>query len=248
MPPIHGWRTGVYCWRNRINGKVYVGGAYYSFVVRFQSYRRQLPQGKCHNRYFQNAWNKYGARAFALSILERCAPDRVQERENYWLVRLKAADKRFGYNICPYAQSRLGVRHTAATRQKMSATKKALYQTRPGPRTGAVLSAETRAKIAASKKGSKASPEARAKMSASRKGKKMTPEQLAAYKAGHWSKGPRAKEIAAKIAAGNKGKPCSPEKRAKISATKREQGSLLVSLPKASSQESRGLVGIPATE
>ncbi len=38
MPPLTGWKTGVYKWVNTTNGKVYVGGAYASFTLRKHSH------------------------------------------------------------------------------------------------------------------------------------------------------------------------------------------------------------------
>ena len=244
MPPLKGWQTGIYQILNTVTGKVYVGGASVSFRQRFQEHRKGLRNGKSHNRHLQRAWDLYGAGAFRFLVLERCSPARVNERETWWISQLDATNPDKGYNICSVAQSWLGCKHTEETRArlsamkigqpgrhtmphteearaKMSATKKALYQTRPGPRTGAVLSEATKAKIAATKVGKKHTPEARAKMSAARKGRKLSEEHRANSQKNHWSKGPRAKEIAAKIAAKNLGHPCSPEVRARISATKR---------------------------
>jgi group I intron endonuclease len=143
------WKTGVYCWRNLVNGKVYVGGAYRSFSERFGEYRQKFKVGQCHNRHLQAAWDLYGSTSFRLSILERCPPEQVEERENYWIAKLNAADPEHGYNVCKIAFSRLGVVHTPETKAKMSAAKKG----KPGSRTGAVLSEETKARIRAAKLG-----------------------------------------------------------------------------------------------
>lgn len=74
-------------------------------------------------------------------------------------------------------------------------------------RTGRPMSAETRAKIAATKRGKKLSPETRAKMSAAHAGRE-----------------PMSAETWAKIGAAKRGKTASAETRAKISASKKGSG------------------------
>lgn len=216
--------TGVYCWKNTTNGKVYVGAAFRSFGSRRRDHLTKLNSGRSHNRHLQSAWKKYGASSFKFLILERCEPDRVAEREAYWISKLDATSPEHGYNVCPEGTSRLGVRHCAEARDKMSRTKKRLYATKPGPRTGAVLSDETRAKISEAKTGRPLSQKTKDKMSATRRGRKWSEAHREAMARHHWSRGPRAAEIAAKIAKANTGLTKSQEVRDKISATKRAKG------------------------
>ncbi len=214
------YNTGVYAWINTVNQKIYIGGAYDSFSNRHKDYIQRLNRNACHNRHLQSAWNKYGSDSFEWCLVERCHPEDVAEWETYWIAFFDSTNQKQGYNFCRSGCSRLGVKHTVKARQKISATKKAKYKIQPGPRTGAVLSAATKAKISASKKGSKLSAATKAKMSAVRKGRKQSPEHIANSAANHWSKGPRAKEIAAKIAAKNIGTKRSDQTRQMISASK----------------------------
>lgn len=212
MPKVV-WNTGVYCWKNLVNGKVYVGGASRSFKQRLREYDYALPRGKCHNVMLQRAWNKYGAKAFEVSILERCAPEDCAERETHWITKLKAADKRYGYNICPVAWSKLGVRHTKASKRKMSISCKARKK-----RVGWKWDEATKAKISATKKGIPVhSLAARKRMSKLRRGKKQTLTHRINTRLRHWSRGPNAKAIGRKISAGLKGYVCSPKRRKNIS-------------------------------
>jgi group I intron endonuclease len=213
------FKTGVYCWRNLVNGKIYVGGAYVSLLGRLKDYRDRFARNFCHNRHFLAAWNLYGSKNFRFRILERCAPSLVQYREDYWLTKLDAANPEIGYNICPVAKSRLGVKHTEETRKKMSLAKKG----KPSNRLGKPCTEETKAKIRAAKLGKKMSDEARAKMSITRTGKKMSDSHREAYIAGHWSRGPNAKAITEKIRQASTGITKSEETRKKISNTKIRQ-------------------------
>lgn len=236
---------GVYCWCNKVNGKVYVGGARHSLTGRKCRYIREyLKNGHGHNIHLLRAWNKYGLDNFEFVVLERCPREQVDARENYWLTKLNAANKRYGYNICKVAGSMLGIKHTAATkkkislarigkpgpmlgknhteetRQKMSLAKKG----KPNGRLGKKHTEETKDKIQAKKLGLKASAETRAKMSAIRAGKKMSEAHRQAYKAGHWSKGPNAESIKEKIRQARTGTTIPEEVKTKISATKLAKG------------------------
>jgi group I intron endonuclease len=213
------YKTGVYCWLNLVNSKMYIGGAYGSLHRRHRNYLSLFARGKCHNRHLQYAWDKYGEENFKFLVFRRCPASEVAAYETLYIEIFQATDSKHGYNICKDARSRLGVKHSDEARAKMSKTKKGMV----GPRTGAVLSAETKAKISATKTGRKMSDESRAKMSKARMGRKMSPHHLAASRAAHWSKGPNAKKIAAKIATGNSGQVRTPKQCRNISDGRRRQ-------------------------
>lgn len=110
MPPVGGWETGVYCIKCRASGKVYIGGAYKSIGSRIGLHKRDLRLLRHSNRHLQSAWVKYGAKQFTFLIIERCGPKKVIEsRETYWIAFYRATDRRYGYNICPIANSVLGM-------------------------------------------------------------------------------------------------------------------------------------------
>lgn len=111
MPPIptlpH-YPTGVYCLRNTVNGKRYVGSSSRSVTGRLQDHRRCLRAGTHNNRHLQNAWNKYGEDAFAFEVLLRCKPENCVRWEQWCINYHKSADRHHGYNIAPQAGSTLG--------------------------------------------------------------------------------------------------------------------------------------------
>lgn len=119
MPPIRGWNTGVYCIKCNVNNKVYIGGAYKSFGSRIKSHKHTLRLLRHSNRHLQAAWVKYGSQQFTFHIVERCGPKQVIEsRETYWIAFYKATDRRYGYNICPIANSVSGVQSPAKGRKR----------------------------------------------------------------------------------------------------------------------------------
>jgi len=117
------FNTGVYCWRNIVNGKVYVGSAAVSFVSRKDSHWKCLQANTHPNRYLQAAWNKYGATSFAFEELEWCLPDECVSKEQYWIDTLKSAQREFGYNLSPTAGSQLGLKMSLQSCAKISNAK-----------------------------------------------------------------------------------------------------------------------------
>ena len=169
------WKTGVYCWRNTVNGKVYVGSASVSISLRRRLHRNELRRGVHGNRHFQAAWRKYGEAAFTFEVIEECSPDDCLTREQFWIDELNATDPQRGYNICPVAGNRRGVKASDETRAKLSAAhlgktyseyQRASMRVPKPPRT-----AEHCAAMSAAQKGRVFTEEHKRKLSAGRKGK-----------------------------------------------------------------------------
>lgn len=167
MPPVGGWKTGVYCIRNLLNEKRYVGSAAVSFRNRWNLHRATLNTNSHHNSHLQAAWNKYGESAFEFVILERCHPSRCIETEQKWLDDLETADPIKGYNYTPTAGSCLGMKLTKEMKEKIGRVHK-----------GKVVSEETRRKIGNANRGKKRvrSPEYCKKLSDAIKGKSKSVE------------------------------------------------------------------------
>jgi group I intron endonuclease len=183
--------TGVYCWKNKVNGKVYVGSASQCFSRRKSAHLRNLKNGVHWNEHLQRAWNKYPG-AFVFQVLERCSPDLAVVREQYWIDKLKSANPEYGYNLSPTAGSSLGTKMTdrqkeryrtaAKERAKLPQVKagiEAFKQRLVTDNPNRSSEPEVRAKISASLRGKRQSPETIAKRVASLKGKKRTAEHRA---------------------------------------------------------------------
>ena len=140
MPPAGGWKSGIYCFRNKINGKRYVGSGSSTIRSRFLDHRFRLRTNIHGNQYLQNAWNKYGEEAFEFDVLERVKPTLCVIREQYWIDRFQSANPRYGYNICPTAGSRLGVKLSPETCAEFSERSKVVMNQ---PHVVAKLSAAT---------------------------------------------------------------------------------------------------------
>lgn len=151
-------KSGIYQIRNIVTGKRYVGSAS-NLSVRLRRHRTDLVNGKHHSRKLQRSWNKHGENLFEISVIEYVDSPRLIEREQYWMDHFDVV--RGGYNGQPFAGSRLGTKHSAETRAKMSKKKQN-------------LSAEAKRNMSIGQTGKKYSPEKGAKMSALKKGVRLS--------------------------------------------------------------------------
>lgn len=102
--------TGVYCIKNKINNKVYVGSSSVSLFIRLRVHKGDLRRNKHPNRHLQSAWNKYGEKAFEFGVILRCRPENCIVFEQHYIDKLKACNDGFGYNIRLKADSNLGIK------------------------------------------------------------------------------------------------------------------------------------------
>jgi group I intron endonuclease len=183
--------SGVYSITNIVNGKVYIGSAK-RFNFRWNTHRSFLRRGTHHSPHLQAAWNKYGESSFTFEKLLICSPENAVMYEQIMIDGHKAADRRFGYNARPTAESMLGFKQPP----------------------------ESIAKTRAANVGRKASLETRALLSRQRTGRKM-PDWFGDFTRLHRTGVKHTPEARSKISAAGIGRPQSVstrEKRGKISA------------------------------
>ena len=117
-------QTGVYAIVNLVNGKIYVGSAADTFRSRWATHRRDLRRGTHFNQHLQKSWDKHGGKAFEFKILERCPPAECLEAERKHIRLLGTTKSDVGYNKCEGGGGTLGFKWNAASRAKLSATRK----------------------------------------------------------------------------------------------------------------------------
>jgi group I intron endonuclease len=84
----------IYCVRNKINGKRYVGQ-----TVRTLS-RRKLLHEKCEDSYpFHRALKKYGKQNFTWKILIKCKISELDKYEKRFIKKFKTRKQEYGYNL-----------------------------------------------------------------------------------------------------------------------------------------------------
>lgn len=159
--------SGVYCIRNKISGRRYVGSAS-DIAKRMRTHKSCLNRSIHENGKLQKAWDKYGCHAFDFFAVLYCSKGDILMYEQLVIDYYQSVSR--GYNICAIAGNCSGVKLSASAKKKLSEHWKG--KKKPP------FSAEHRAKLAAAQRGKKASDETRAKMSAAHKGKKFSSETL----------------------------------------------------------------------
>lgn len=71
------------------------------------------------NIYLNRAIEKYGIDNFEITVLEYVSKECLDEREQYWLDFYKSYLFLNGYNICRYASSTRGYKHTQEVKNKL---------------------------------------------------------------------------------------------------------------------------------
>jgi len=225
-------KSGIYEIVNKINQKRYVGSAV-RLSKRKNDHFCSLEKNEHYNRHLQAAYNKYGSEKFEFSIIETIVPEKLIEREQYWIDFYQCCDITKGYNLSPTAGNSLGVNHTEATKNKIrhsrlgskhsESTKDKISQATRGtnnPFFGKSHTEETKEKIASKKRGTKMSKKTKQKMSDRRKGMKFSEEHKRKIGEAN-SRRKVSAETRKKMSEARKGKKLSDETRKRMSESKK---------------------------
>lgn len=132
--------TGIY--RLRIGDWFYIGQAK-NFKNRWDRHAWSLKANKHRNQILQRAYNKYQTLEF--DILAYCTEDKLDSIEQSLIDAYYDEDN--CANLCPEVSTTRGRKHTEESKAKMSASHK-----------GKIVSAETRARQSAVRKGKQGRP------------------------------------------------------------------------------------------
>ena len=148
----------IYALKNKCNDKVYIGQTWQSLKSRFSKYDK-----KCYK--LHNAFNKYNKDNFYYDILAICeSQDNADYCERFFINHYDSINN--GYNIKSGGARGCSLKHTEATKKKMSKS-----------HTGKKLSEVTKSKLLGNKNASGTrTPEQKNKMRLSHLGKKQTEE------------------------------------------------------------------------
>jgi group I intron endonuclease len=181
--------VGVYCIRNLINNKRYIGQTVNAWR-RFNDHISSLNRGDHKNFHLQQSWNKYGEKSFDFSVLEACEVSVLDEKERYYISLHKTMDYNLGYN--QDGGGNRGKVMSKSTREKISSSrqgrdtmskgaKERLAERMKGNklRLGLPMPEKAKGKLIESHKGNKytlgrkCTDEERKRMSEQRKGRKL---------------------------------------------------------------------------
>lgn len=108
-------KSGLYCFKNLENGEIYIGSScnLSKRLTNYYSYKL-LSSIKRGRSKILASLKKNGYSNFSLEILKYCDPDKVLEREQYYIDTLKPA-----YKILPTTGSHYGAKRTEETVNKL---------------------------------------------------------------------------------------------------------------------------------
>ena len=99
---------GIYQILNKVNNKRYIGSTV-NLYKRKHQHLKELKNNKHGNRFLQRSWNKYGADAFELTTLIKCAEKDLFFYEDLIVKGYKSNDPDFGYNLREVVESNKGM-------------------------------------------------------------------------------------------------------------------------------------------
>ena len=171
--------SGIYEIRNIQNGHQYIGSSA-NIARRWKLHKNQLNRECHHSLHLQSAWNKYGGENFSFVVLEKCNPEILLDREQYYFDTQSPE-----YNHCIVAGNPRGIKRSDETRMKLGLSHIGFHPT-----------LETRAKMLGNTNASgKRTEETRQRISEAKKGRGLG---NANAKGKHWKQTP---EHSAKIGA-----------------------------------------------
>jgi len=199
--------SGIYCFENLVNNKKYIGQAE-NIIKRKKVHLTLLKTNNPkENKYFLNAWEKYGKQNFKFWIVEECDKELLNEREIYWIKKLHSHSTEQGYNLSWGGEAPMrGLNHSEKTKQKMSENH-ADFSGENHPNFGKPMSKEQKKKISDSCMGNTRwlgkthTEETKQKLSRANSGEK-----------GYWYGKQRSSKTRAKISASLSGENCYSSK------------------------------------
>lgn len=117
---------GIYLIRNNLNNKIYIGQSVdikrraQEHIRSGQPEKYSVKSNRDSNVPIHRAMQKYGVQNFTIVVLEKCAKEKLDEREAYWIKTLSSTDKNIGYNITEGGQNHFALNGEKHSQAKLS--------------------------------------------------------------------------------------------------------------------------------
>jgi len=95
LSKILGLNCGIYCIKNLITNKVYIGSSV-NIQSRLKTHKHSLLNNKHHSLKLQRSYNKHGIEIFSFEILELCDKKDLEKNEKEWINHFNSFNN--GYN------------------------------------------------------------------------------------------------------------------------------------------------------
>jgi len=161
--------SGIYKIQSVIKPERFYIGSAVNFKDRWNNHISQLRKNIHHSKKLQRHYNKYGELDLVFIITEPCFPQFLIIREQYYIDTLKPY-----FNICPKANSQLGIKRSKEVCRKMSISMQGKNKSK-----GRIMNEETKQKISIANKNKHFGPlseEHRKKLSMVKIGMKLSKE------------------------------------------------------------------------
>ena len=115
---------GIYKITNTKTGKIYIGSSI-NVDYRIKQHFKCLRGNYHRNSHLQLSFNKYKEISFVWNLICECDKNELLKKETEYILKYKSFDRKIGYNILINAEhSRLGVKHSQETKNKISEKQK----------------------------------------------------------------------------------------------------------------------------
>lgn len=137
--------SGVYCIKNTVNNKTYIGIST-DLKHRIKTHYHKLQNSNHHNKHLQKSVNFYNLDHFTVEVIELVEESNLLIKENFYQQLYKSTDSDYGYNVL-LTDVNGQVRHSEESKRKISIGNK-----------GKIRSKETRVKLSIANLGSPGTP------------------------------------------------------------------------------------------
>lgn len=109
-------KCGIYCIRNMVNNKVYIGKSKNIYNRIIQHCHKLKIKDLNENPFLIKSWHKYGRSSFEYFVIEYLELNEklVAERELYWMQKFNSLNKNYGYNLRCDSESKMIVHESTS--------------------------------------------------------------------------------------------------------------------------------------